>query len=77
MKKYKMRQEIGITTEEGVPIKEFSVQMYLNAEGIKEKDILDMFVMYADNFTGLIQEESDQSVEEYSEGERKKSRWFE
>lgn len=76
MKKYKMRQEIGVTTEEGMTIKEFSVQMYLNAEGIKEKDILDMFVMYADNFTGLIQEESDQSEEEDSGSECKKGRWF-
>lgn len=78
MRKYKFRQELGISTAEGQPIKELGVQIYMHAEGIKENDIMEMFTMYADNFAGLIDEESEKDVAdtEQENGEHGKGRWF-
>ena len=70
MRKYRFRQEIGITTESGYPIKEFTVQMYMNAENIDEGDIMKMFAMYADNFAGLIDEESEKVISMDEDEER-------
>ena len=63
MKRYKYREELAITTMEGVPIKEIGMQMYLHSEGIEEKRIMEMFSMYANSFAGLIDEESKTSIE--------------
>ena len=78
MRKYKYSQEISVMTEEGVPLKELGVQMYMHAEGISDKDIMGMFTMYADNFAGLIEQESKIDIvdTEQENGNHKKGRWF-
>jgi hypothetical protein len=56
MLKYKYRQEIGIEEENGTPIKDFAVQMYLSEEGIDGQSVKDMLELFANAFTGLIEE---------------------
>lgn len=56
MLKYNYKQGIVITEENGTPIKDFAVQMYINEEGIDEQTINEMLEMFSKAFTGLIGE---------------------
>jgi hypothetical protein len=54
MLRYKFREEFGITEEDGTPIKDFTVQMYMNEEGIAAKYIKDMIEKFAAGFYELL-----------------------
>jgi hypothetical protein len=56
MLKYNFKQGIAVTEENGAPIKEFNVQMYLNEAGIDEPTIIKMLEMFSRQFTNLISE---------------------
>ena len=56
MKKFRLRQECTITEEDGTPVKEFNADLWISTEGISEESVKDMFEMYANGFTGLIEE---------------------
>ncbi len=58
MKKFRLRQEVTITEEDGTPIKEISIDMWVSSEGISEKIINDMLQSLSDEFTKIIDEVS-------------------
>jgi hypothetical protein len=53
-----MREEINVTEEDGTPIKEFAVDMWITTEGVSEELVKDMFEMYSNGFTGMLEEMS-------------------
>lgn len=58
MKKFRLRQEVTITEEDGTPIKEISIDMWVSSEGISEKIINDMLQSLSDEFKKIIDEVS-------------------
>lgn len=58
MKKFRLRQEVTITEEDGTPIKEISIDMWVSSEGISEKIINNMLQSLSDEFTKIIDEVS-------------------
>ena len=58
MKKFRLRQEVSATEEDGTKVKEISVDMWVSTEGISEDTIKDMFELFSNGFTGLIEEVS-------------------
>ena len=54
MKKFRLRQEINMTKEDGTPLKELSVDVWISTEGVDAELIKDMFQKMADNFAGLV-----------------------
>lgn len=56
MKKFRLRQDVTVTKEDGTPIKEFCADLWISTEGISEESVKDMFEMYANGFTGMIEE---------------------
>lgn len=58
MKKYKLQQGFGITEENGTPIKEFGVNLYLNVDGISQYKVMSMLTQFSDGFTSLMELES-------------------
>lgn len=67
MKKYKFRTEIGIADENTTPIKELSMNLYVNAEQIPEKDILDTMEMIACSFCETLAAEVERANDEESD----------
>lgn len=61
MKRFRIRQEVSVTEGDGAPIKEISVDMWINTEGIGEDSVKDMFKVFANGFTGLLEEVSFQN----------------
>ena len=53
-----MRQDVSVTEEDGTPVKEFSVDMWVSTEGISEDSVKDMFELFSNGFTGLLEEVS-------------------
>ena len=58
MKRFRLRQDVSVTEEDGTPVKEFSVDMWVSTEGISEDSVKDMFKVFANGFTGLLEEVS-------------------
>lgn len=58
MKRFRLRQEVSVTEENGAPVKEFSVDMWVSTEGISEDSVKDMFELFSNGFTGLLEEVS-------------------
>lgn len=56
MKKFRLRQEINMTKEDGTPLKELSVDVWISTEGVDDELIKDMFQKMADNFAGLVED---------------------
>lgn len=56
MKKFRLRQECTITEEDGTPIKEFSADLWISTEGISEESVKNMLGLYANGFTGMLEE---------------------
>ena len=56
MKKFRLRQEIDITEEDGTPLKTVSIDMWVSSEGISEEIINNMFKSLSDEFTRIIDE---------------------
>lgn len=56
MKKFRLRQEIDITEEDGTPLKTVSIDMWVSTEGISEEIINNMFKSLSDEFTRIIDE---------------------
>ena len=54
MKKFRLRQEIDITEEDGTPIKTVSIDMWVSTEGISEEIIKDMFEQSSESFANLV-----------------------
>lgn len=75
MKRFRLRQEISVTEEDGAPIKEISVDMWVNTEGIKEDSVKDMFKVFANGFTGLLEEVSFQNDTKEEKVEFGVARW--
>ena len=75
MKRFRLRQEISVTEEDGAPIKEISVDMWVNTEGIKEDSVKDMFKVFANGFTGLFEEVSFQNDTKEEKVEFGVARW--
>ena len=61
MKRFRLRQEVSVTEGDGAPVKEFSVDMWVSTEGIGEDSVKDMFELFANGFTGLLEEVSFQN----------------
>lgn len=55
MKKFRLRQDIDITEEDGTPIKALSIDMWVSTEGISEEIIKDMFEQSAENFANFVE----------------------
>ena len=58
MKRFRLRQDVSVTEEDGTPVKEFSVDMWVSTEGISEDSVKDMFELFSNGFTGLLEEVS-------------------
>ena len=58
MKRFRLRQDVSVTEEDGTPVKEFSVDMLVSTEGISEDSVKDMFELFSNGFTGLMEEVS-------------------
>ena len=58
MKRFRLRQDVSVTEEDGTPVKEFSVDMWVSTEGISEESVKDMFELFSNGFTGLLEEVS-------------------
>lgn len=58
MKRFRLRQDVSVTEEDGTPVKEFSVDMWVSTEGISEDSVKDMFELFSNGFTGLMEEVS-------------------
>lgn len=58
MKRFRFRQDVSVTEEDGTPVKEFSVDMWVSTEGISEDSVKDMFELFSNGFTGLLEEVS-------------------
>ena len=58
MKRFRLRQDVSVTEEDGTPGKEFSVDMWVSTEGISEDSVKDMFELFSNGFTGLLEEVS-------------------
>ena len=58
MKRFRLRQDVSVTEEDGTPVKEFSVDMWDSTEGISEDSVKDMFELFSNGFTGLLEEVS-------------------
>lgn len=54
MKKFRLRQEIDITEEDGTPLKTVSIDMWVSTEGISEEIIKDMFEQSSESFVNLV-----------------------
>lgn len=54
MKKFRLRQEIDITEEDGTPLKTVSIDMWVSTEGISEEIIKDMFEQSSESFANLV-----------------------
>ncbi len=75
MKRFRLRQEISVTAEDGAPIKEISVDMWVNTEGIKEDSVKDMFKVFANGFTRLLEKVSFQNDTKEEKVEFGVARW--
>ena len=58
MKRFRLRQDVSVTEEDGTPVKEFAVDMWVSTEGISEDSVKDMFELFSNGFTGLLEEVS-------------------
>lgn len=58
MKRFRFRQDVSVTEEDGTPVKEFSVDMCISTEVISDDSVKDMFELYSNGFTGLLEEAS-------------------
>ena len=58
MKRFRLRQDVSVTEEDGTPVKAFSVDMWVSTEGISEDSVKDMFELFSNGFTGLMEEVS-------------------
>ena len=58
MKRFRLRQDVSVTEEDGTPVKVFSVDMWVSTEGISEDSVKDMFELFSNGFTGLLEEVS-------------------
>lgn len=75
MKRFRLRQEVCMMEENGAPVKEFSVDMWINTEGIGEDSVKDMFKVFANGFTGLLEEVSFQNDTKEEKVEFGVARW--
>lgn len=75
MKRFRIRQEVSVTEGDGAPIKEISVDMWINTEGIGEDSVKDMFKVFANGFTGLLEEVSFQNDTKEEKVEFGVARW--
>lgn len=58
MKRFRLRQEVSLTEEDGAPVKEFSVDMWISTEGMDDTLVKDMFSAISAGFTNLLEEAS-------------------
>ena len=58
MKRFRLRQEVTVTDEDGTPVIDFSIDMWVGTEGIGEDSVKDLFELFANGFTGLLEEVS-------------------
>ena len=75
MKRFRIRQEVSVTEGDGAPIKDISVDMWINTEGIGEDSVKDMFKVFANGFTGLLEEISFQNDTKEEKVEFGVARW--
>lgn len=76
MKRFRLRQEVSMTEEDGTPVKDFSIDMWVSTEGISEDSVKAMFELFSNGFTGLLEEisftkDKEQEVEFMSSDIRK------
>lgn len=76
MKRFRLRQEVSVTEEDGTPVKDFSIDMWVSTEGISEDSVKDMFELFSNGFTGFLEEisftkDKEQEVEFMSSDIRK------
>jgi len=75
MKRFRIRQEVSVTEGDGTPIKEISVDMWINTEGIGEDSVKDMFKAVSNGFTNLLEEVSFQNDTKEEKVEFGVARW--
>jgi hypothetical protein len=56
MKRFRLREDVNVTEEDGTPIKAFSIDLWVSTEGMEDDTVKNMFEMYANGFTELIEE---------------------
>lgn len=56
MKRFRLRQEVCVTEEDGTPVKDISIDMWVSTEGISDDAVGDMFEQFSNGFAGLMGE---------------------
>ena len=57
MRKYSLKQEMKVTEENGAPIKDINVQVYVTEENMNEKDLERLFNAVAFEFAAYLENE--------------------
>ena len=57
MRKYSLKQEMKVTEENGAPIKDINVQVYVTEENMNEKELERLFNAVAFEFAAYLEKE--------------------
>ncbi len=57
MKKYSLKQELKVTEENGAPIKDVNVQVYVSEENMNEKELEKLFNAITFEFAAYLENE--------------------
>lgn len=60
MKRYSLKHEFNITEEDGKPVKNCSVQIYLCEHGIEKTRIMDLLTGITDSYNRFLGEEAEE-----------------
>lgn len=58
MKRYSLKHEFAVTEENGTPLRDCSVQIYICERGIDKKQIMDLLTGLTESYSRFLGEES-------------------
>ena len=58
MKRYSLKHEFAVTEENGTPLRDCSVQIYICERGIEKKQIMDLLTGVTESYSRFLEEES-------------------
>ena len=58
MKRYSLKHEYAVTEENGTPIKQCNIQIYLCEHGIEKKQVMDLLTGVTESYSRFLEEEA-------------------
>lgn len=58
MKRYSLKHEFAVTEEDGKPIKQCNIQIYLCEHGIEKKQVMDLLTGVTESYNRFMEEEA-------------------